>query len=291
MPGDNENIISMQRFKGMTRSVTCSNNSINIVFKDNTTFAYAKNVWDWVNGADNHTFVMVVGTGDCEWNGHRIPFTVSALAFNDATITASLTANASNWSEAIHTYTLDVGAMPIPANATKLRRGFGDIDFNKDLSLDFNHILPSASISIPSNDFSASFACISCGTTGSWDFGFHLETRFLVPRKAYATLNPKGVSLVINPKVTLSTDLSSSYTLSQDFLTIPLGGITIPGGILDVGPEIVFSAGMTIGPLTGSASISSGVTISVPDAASLTVDIKASTVSSSGWDPVVSEQP
>jgi hypothetical protein len=291
MPGANENIISMQRFKGMTQSVTCSNNSIDIVFNDNTTFAYAKNVWDWVNGADNHTFVMVVGTGDCGWNEHRVPFTVSTLAYNDATITASLTANASNWSEAIHSYILDVGAMPIPANATKLRREFGDIDYNKDLSLDFNHILPSASISIPADGFSVSFACISCGTTGSWDFGFHLETSFLVPRKAYATLNPKGVSLVINPKVTLSADLSSSYKLSQDFLTVPLGGITIPGGILDVGPEIVFSAGVTIGPLTGSASISSGVTISVPDAASLTVDIKASTLSSSGWDPVVSEQP
>jgi len=117
MPGNNENIISMQRFKGMTRSVTCSNNSIDIFSNDNTTFAYAQNVWDWVNGADNHTFVMVVGTGDCGWNEHRVPFTISALAYNDATSTASLTANASNWREAIHSYTLDVGAMPIPANA------------------------------------------------------------------------------------------------------------------------------------------------------------------------------
>lgn len=293
MPGSNENIISMQRFKGMTKSVTCSNTSIDIIFNSNQTLAYAMNVWDWVNGADNHTFIMVAGTGDCGWNDHRVPFTVSTLYSNDTTSTACLTANATQWSDAIHTYTLDVGAMPI-ANITpsaKFRRSLGELDFSNDLSLDFDHILPSASVSIPFPDFTVSFACVSCGTTGEFDFGFHLETVFLVPKKAYATLNPKGVSLAINPTVSLSTDLSSSLTFSQDFLTVGLGSITIPGGILDVGPEIVFSAGVTLGPLSGSASISSGVTISLPDTASLIVDILSSAITSTGWNAVVSESP
>ncbi|TLD32562.1 hypothetical protein E2P81_ATG05538 [Venturia nashicola] len=293
MPGTNENIISMERFKGMTKSVTCSNTNIDIVFNNNQALAYARGVWDWVNGADNHTFIMVAGAGDCGWNDHRIPFMVSTLYFNDKSMTARLTANAAQWSDAIHTYSLDVGAMPI-ANITpsaKFRRSLEELDLRKDLSLNFNHIIPATSVSFPYHDLTLSFMCIACQTTGHFDFGFHLETVSGVPKTAYAILNPQGVSLVINPKVNLGAKLKSPLTFSKNFLTVPLSSISIPGGVFDVGPELVFSAGLDIGPLAGSATISSGVKISLPDTAAVTVDVLSPHVTSTGWRVRVSKSP
>lgn len=54
MPDETENILSMGRFQGMIQEVKCSNSTLDIKFVDDTTFAYAKATWDWVNGADNH---------------------------------------------------------------------------------------------------------------------------------------------------------------------------------------------------------------------------------------------
>ena len=59
MPGDGENIVSMEKFDGMLTSIECANDQLTLAFEDDATFAYAQNVWDWVNGADNHSFIMV----------------------------------------------------------------------------------------------------------------------------------------------------------------------------------------------------------------------------------------
>lgn len=44
--------------------------------------------------------------------------------------------------------------------------------------------------------------------------------------------------------------------------TIPIDGISIPGGVLDVGPNLVISAGASIGPITGEATLSAGYSTS-----------------------------
>lgn len=77
MPGDHENILSMEKFAGMLTSVECTPQDMTLGFEDDTSFVYAQKVWDWVNGADNHTFLMVAGKGDCGNNAYRIPYLVS----------------------------------------------------------------------------------------------------------------------------------------------------------------------------------------------------------------------
>ena len=51
----------MEQFNGMLTSVECSASNLALTFKDDATFAYAQKVWDWVNGADNHSFVHSFG--------------------------------------------------------------------------------------------------------------------------------------------------------------------------------------------------------------------------------------
>ena len=119
MPGDAENVLSMERFKYMTTSVSCTDNSMDITFTDDDTFEHAKAVWDWVNGADNHSFVMVAGSGDCGWNDYRVPFTVFDIEYDEEANHAHLIANASNWQDAVHSFTLDIGHVKAPEGTTK----------------------------------------------------------------------------------------------------------------------------------------------------------------------------
>lgn len=285
MPGEAENLLSMDRFRGMLDSVTCTNETMDLVFKDDDCFTYAKKVWDWVNGADNHSFVMVADTGDCGWNEYRQPFTVSTLQYDDTTSTAHLAVIAQNWTDAIHTYDLNVGGIPQDGLS---KRSFGEIDFNKDLSLDFNHQLPSESISVPAPvGISLELDLSNCSTSGSFAFEFTLETVLLIPKKAEMNIHPQDVSALMNPRLTLTADMPKPSTYSVTLDKISLAGISISGGILDIGPQIIFTAGTTIGPVNGHATVSTGATFGLDNSAHATVDVLGSGSSQSGWTPSV----
>lgn len=81
--------------------------------------------------------------------------------------TARLTATASDWSTAIHTYQLHVGSLDIPSVPTK-RRSIGP-NFNKDSSIEFDQKIPEGAITPPTNsEDSVSFACVDCSTHGKF---------------------------------------------------------------------------------------------------------------------------
>ena len=292
-PGDEENIVSMQRFQGMTKSVTCRNNtnSMEIAFQNDKTFQCAKNLWDWVNGADNHTFVMVAGTGDCGWNDRRVPFIVSTIQYDEEANTAHLGAKASEWSTTAHSYELHVGTLE-PQSSTTRRSIFDPaMRVNQNTSMDFEHKVPDVALTFPAvSDLSVTFACVECKTHGSFQFAFHLETQFFGLKKASVSFSPRGVNMDINSKVTFSDSLVGKKRFAEDLIAIPLGGITIED-IVDLGPEIVFQAGVDVGPLTASTTFTSGVSLSLEDSAQMTLDLLGSSVTSDGWTPTVSQKP
>ncbi|KAE9976633.1 hypothetical protein EG328_002531 [Venturia inaequalis] len=111
MPGDNENILSMARFRGMTKNIQCGDKSMEITFYDNSTFQYAMSVWDWVNGADNHTFVMVAEPGDCGQHEDRTLFKISSVQSKKENV-AVLGAQKTDWATAAHTYDFRAGHVP-----------------------------------------------------------------------------------------------------------------------------------------------------------------------------------
>jgi hypothetical protein len=73
----------MEKFDGMLLSCNATQTGLELQFEDDQSFAYAQRVWDWVNGADNHTFLMVVGAGDCDNNPYRVPYLVSELSYDE----------------------------------------------------------------------------------------------------------------------------------------------------------------------------------------------------------------
>ena len=105
-PGSDEHIISMEKFLPLTKAVTCDQSGISMVFRDSATFEKAKQVWDWANGAENRSFIMVAGAGDCGWNDHRQPFIVRTLDFKDTDNTARLNGEPASWQDVAHSYHL-----------------------------------------------------------------------------------------------------------------------------------------------------------------------------------------
>lgn len=122
MPGDNENILSMEKFKGMLTSVQCNRHGMTLAFEDDSSFAYAQRTWDWVNGADNHTFVMVAGQGDCGNNTRRLPYLVSTIAYGEDRNTARLNATLGSWKDLLHSYELRVGSVPMSSDLSLAKR-------------------------------------------------------------------------------------------------------------------------------------------------------------------------
>lgn len=103
MEGEAENILSMEKFDGMIENLECSDTQMKITFDDEESYQYAQHAWDWVNGADNHSFVMVAGKGDCG-NVHRQPYVIGHIEYDDASVTAYLDARAAEWSDIAHSY-------------------------------------------------------------------------------------------------------------------------------------------------------------------------------------------
>lgn len=279
MPGENENIISMEQFDDMVTDVECNPGKIQMTFKDDATFTHAQQVWDWVNGADNHSFVMVAGVGDCGNNTRRMPFVISTLSYDEVANKATLAAQQSDWETIAHSYDLVVGSVE---NAPGLQRR----DIDKSSSIDFVHDFP-FQVTLAANGLSATLACTNCSSTGSFDMEFKISQTLLVPTGASMKIKPKGVSAIGQIKLSGSGELTDALTKEFDILSIPISGIKIPG-VLDLGPFLTVSVGAELSAIKLTAGVQSGATAKLDDAAILEVDLLNPEENKfSGWEPKV----
>lgn len=284
MPGEFENIVTMERFYGMLESVNCTDHEMTLEFKDDVTFAYAQRVWDWVNGADNHTFVMVAGAGDCEWNKRRQPFNVSTIAYDEDKNVARLKAVPAKWEAIAHSYDLDVGHVPMTDSRLPAR------DLSKDLSLDVSSAFPFL-INATMKGLSTALECTSCVTTGKINLELKVSQKWHVPTGASIRISPQGVSAQAEIKLTESGELTEPIEWEKSVRKIPLNSITIPG-VVNIGPNLDISVGFEISTLKGSASISGGATASLQDSAILELDLlNPESNKFSGWVPDVKPLP
>jgi hypothetical protein len=284
MPGNVENIITMERFYGMLKSVNCTEQEMTLAFKDDATFAYAQRVWDWVNGAENHTFVMVAGVGDCQWNRRRQPFNVSSIAYDEDTNTARLKAQLTEWATIAHSYDLDVGHVPMTDSHLPVR------DISQDLSLDISTAFPFL-IKLTRNGLSCALECAKCGIQGKINMELKVSQTQFVPSGASIRISPQGVSADAEIKLTESGTLTAPFGWEKSVKKIPLNSFTIPG-VVNIGPNLDVSVGFEISALEGSASVSGGATASLQDSAIVEVDLlNFSKNKFSGWVPELNPLP
>jgi hypothetical protein len=274
----------MEKFRHLLKSVDCTDNGMVVEFEDTRAFGYTQRGWQWVNDDDDRKLILVMGSKQCGWNSHRTPFIVSSIAFDKPSLKAKLSGVASDWKRLFRNYEITVGKAPELSTSRR--------DWDSDASLSFNHKIPlSQSIPIPGGDLSVDISCEECETKGSFDFGVHIKTSYGAPESASITLSPNGVSASLTPRLGLSGNITNEISDEFELVSIPVQGISIPGGVLELGPEVVFSFGYQIGPVRGSAGISSGVTLSLEDSAELEIDFLSPDVSAGGWTPQVETQP
>lgn len=282
--GDDEaNIVSMEKFRHMLKSVECTDNGMAVDFKDERSFGYTQRGWQWVNDDDDRKLILITGKQHCGWNPHRMPFVVSSIVFDKPSLRAKLSGVPSSWKKLFRNYELTLGNVE--------ESSIDKRDWDSEASLSFNHNIPLQQ-SIPiGNSLSVDISCEGCKTEGSFDFGIHIKTSYGAPESASLTLSPNGVSASFTPRLGLSGNMTDEISDEIELIKIPVDGISIPGGILDLGPEIVFSFGYQIGPIQGSAGITSGVTLSLADSAELEIDFLDPDVSAGGWTPEVETVP
>ncbi|KAL2825977.1 hypothetical protein BDW59DRAFT_172082 [Aspergillus cavernicola] len=165
------------------------------------------------------------------------------------------------WKE-FQDYELTVGNYePVSRSALAQR------DIDETLSFPFDLRLPfsSGKLNTPIDDLSLTWFCADCGTEGSFDFG------------ASISLSPNGVKAILNPRIAVQADISGDIDEEWEIGKIPIGGISIPGGILDVGPQITFSLEYTVGPIQGSAEVETKpVTVDARISGGVSLYVKAS---------------
>lgn len=293
MPGEFENIVTMERFYGMLKSVNCTDHDMTLTFNDDATFAYAQRVWDWVNGADNHTFVMIAGVGDCEWNKQRQPYNVSTITYDEVGNVARLITKQTSWKTIAHSYDLNVGHVPITDN----RLSMGDVskdlslrDVSKDFSIDVSSAFP-FHIEIPKNGLTTTLECTSCTTSGKINLELKASQKNFIPTGASIKISPQGVSAKAEIKLTESGQLTEAIEFEKSIQQIPLEAIKIPG-IVNIGPNLDILVGFEISSIEGSASISTGATASLKDSAIVELNLLTPSDNKfSDWTPDVQKLP
>lgn len=281
MPGDNENILSMEKFKGMLTSVKCNQHGMTLAFEDDSSFAYAQRTWDWVNGADNHTFVMVAGQGDCGNNTRRLPYLVSTIAYDEERNTARLTATLGSWKDLLHSYELRVGSVPMSSDLGLAKR-----EWTKEASLDMSANL-NFKKEVKTGSVYGEIVCDPCYTTGKMKFELVIEVRWNLQVNVQFRVAPQGVTAKATLALKVGSELiSEPKTFKESMIKIPLSGISIPGGILTIGPVLDVSVGGELSSIEGSVTVTVGATASLPDTAVLQADmLNPSKNKFSSWVP------
>ncbi|KAF1815467.1 hypothetical protein P152DRAFT_455181 [Eremomyces bilateralis CBS 781.70] len=286
MPGSNENILSMERFDGMLNKVECGNNSMTLGFVDDETFKYAQQVWDWVNGFDNRTFVMFTGRGDCSNNSRRMPYSVHNIQYDEVANVAYLNATAGKWKDLVHTYKLHVGSVEMPSNVHSR-------DLSKDTSINLNADLRFG-VGISSGPVFGDFSCNPCKTSGKLKFEFDVETELFIPTGLKFKTRPQGVKAEAGIRLRGGAKIGSTVPVTRiPIAEVPLpGGISIPGDILSLGPVLDVEFGIDVSGAELAFELATGATVTLPNDAILEVDLlDPSNNKFSGWKPDVQMKP
>ena len=283
MPGDNENVLSMEKFDGMLTSAECNAQGMTLGFEDDSSFAYAQRVWDWVNGAENHTFLMVAGKGDCGNNTYRIPYLVHSIEYDEERNIARLNATKGEWKDLAHSYELRVGSVPMSSDLGLSRR-----DWTQDASMDMSADLQFKT-KLKTGPVSGELVCYPCYTAGKMKFEFVIKTKFQIPVGLKFRLNPQGVKASAALSLNAASDFNSKAEAFKESIgKIPLAGISIPGGILTVGPVLDIQLGGEVTGFEGSVSIKTGATATLPETAVLQADLlDPSNNEFSSWTPAI----
>ena len=287
-PGDSEMILSMEKFKPMIESLDCTPSAMTLKFIDDETFAYAQRVWDWVNGADDHTFLMVAAADDCGANSHRIPYLVSSVQYDEELNSACLTPTTDSWKNLVHSYELHIGTVPVPPERKVRSR---DIDDSGAFSV--AKMFP-FKVKVEAGPLLGELDCEDCGLAGNLNVDMHINYGLPdIIDSAIFRLGRRGIRAQAHPKLTIGAQHKKKFVWDNSVLSepIPLYAITL-GGFMKLGVFNDVKVGVELTSFEGQFAVQSGATATIPDTAYVEIDFKKlGTPKTSSWTPRIDVAP
>lgn len=287
MPADHENIINMEKFFPLIKSLTCDEKGLTLAFKDDATFEKAKAIWDWANGAENRSFVMVAGAGDCGWNEDRQPYIIRTLQYDEDGNIAHLLGGPADWETIAHSFDLVVGHVPLPGDDNRAKR-----DYIKDFSFPVGLSFPLAA-DFKVDGFGTNLACQDCGMDGSFHVELRISTWWRIPTGAHLRLSPSGLQAHAKVKWSLYGEISDKLSKEWDFpIPIPSPVTLYIPGVVNIGPNFKLVLGIALSEVKAQAAITGGLTATIPDSALIELNLLNPAENQvSSWIPDISVIP
>ena len=250
-----------------------------------------------MNFNENRTFIMIANYAGCGPDNTRQPWLVSNVNYDPMNLVVYLNATKKSWPEIAHTFSLDFGKYK-PASAKRSL-----IDVTQTFSIDLTHALPATLLPdtalsefLPDSwlgNFDFEIDCDNCGSKGSLELTGHVESDIWNGISDFTlTVVPKGIEAALALKViatgTVPTD---SWGHQWHLFTVGIPALSIPD-VLELGPNLDFSAGFNITKLSGSVTLEAGVTGAIPNTAKAEIDlIQKTKIDISGWTPTFTPIP
>ncbi|KAF2735733.1 hypothetical protein EJ04DRAFT_575886 [Polyplosphaeria fusca] len=287
-PEQYEYIIAMEQFSGKLKSVNCAEDMM-LEFINDAAFEYAKVVWNWVNQDVNNSFIMVTNYAGCADDMERLPFVVSNIRYDEVANKAFLTADLREWEEIAHSYTLNVGHMPLtPVHRAMMERGI--LQRSPDLTMNLGSSFDQNLFSTTVGGWTTSVDAV-IRTAGSLNVDFDIDVSWLHIKSASMTVNPVDVAASIQLALTESGTLSSAWSWQKTIISIPIEGIEI-AKVVKLGAFLDVDVGFTMDEWSGEAVANLGARAQISNSAIVVVDLVNSANNQfSGWTPSFSPIP
>ena len=286
MPGNHENIISLEKIYRMLSSFECTNNSFTLKFEDQRLYERGYSSWNWVNQDSNRTFLLVAGQGHCGSNTDRLPFVVNKVLFNNATKSMKALGHKSTWELTIHSFELSAGSYQHPA----LSRGnLSKRDIKKGFGLSIEGDIPVSHIYLGEGPLHFDYDCFGCKMTGELEFQFRVHTFWHIPYDFSMSIKPRGIGTYWYPHVYFELDFPHTSKTVDLTPKIPFYDDPLHiDGLVNIGPSVVGALQAIFGPIYANVGVSLGGPMSISNSAEFVIDFLKAKVSVHGWIPHLS---
>ncbi|KAI4267357.1 MAG: hypothetical protein LQ337_008391 [Flavoplaca oasis] len=303
---DGLQIVMMERFEPLTSAVDCKGDDgeMSLTFKSQEVFDHAINTWGFINEAQEERFLLIANHDGCGPDEERQPYLITDIREDKAKLTTYLTAQPAPWSDVAGTYDLDFGraAMPQPGSHSGPQRrgllgdifngvkdvigGVGDVIsdvgdvLSGDIAFDKSANFP-VTIGVPGENHPIintppfSIACTDCYVTGSFQAIGHLSVEGFKLQEFTLAASPQDFAAKLQLDANITASLGSSDSLQQTIelfkAPVPGAGIVVPQ-IFSLGAIMSYEVGVS-SSFSGSASMTFGITASMPNTAAVTADV------------------
>ncbi|KAI4263395.1 MAG: hypothetical protein L6R42_001455 [Xanthoria sp. 1 TBL-2021] len=286
-------IVMMERFEPLTSAVDCKGDDgeMSLSFKSKEIYDHAIKTWSFINEAKNERFLLIANHDGCGPDDERQPYLITDIREDAAKLTTYLTAQPAAWSDVAGTYDLDFGKAAMPRPGPQ-RRGLGDvidsvhrkigdaIDSLGNYDFDKSARFPTA-IGTPGqnhpifNNPKFSLACTDCYVTGSFQATGHLSVSGFELKDFTLAASPQDFTAKLQLDTKITAPLGSPDSLQNTHelfkAPIPNAGIFVPG-IFNLGAFVSYEVGVSTA-FSGTASMTFGITASMPNTAAVTADV------------------